>query len=66
MYDKKYCYPDSNVLKNILGLRNEEQYKEEEEFYPLQLRYVLNENPANLEGEACLRQKKIHFRTTLI
>ena len=33
------------------------QYREEEEFYPLQLRYVLNENPANLEGEACLRQK---------
>ena len=33
------------------------QYREEEEFYPLQLRYVLNENPVNLEGEACLWQK---------
>ena len=33
------------------------QYREEEESYPLQLRYVLHENPANLEGEACLRQK---------
>jgi AraC-like DNA-binding protein/predicted GNAT family acetyltransferase len=32
------------------------QYREAEEFYPLQLRYVLNENPANLEGEASLRQ----------
>ncbi len=32
------------------------QYREEEEFYPLQLRYVLNENPANL-GEVCWGQK---------
>lgn len=34
-----------------------DQYRKEEEFYPLQLRYVLNENPAGLEGDACLRQK---------
>ena len=33
------------------------RYREEEKFYPLQLRYVLNENPANLEGEGCLWQK---------
>ncbi len=33
------------------------QYREEGGFYPLQLRYVLNENPANLEGEDCWRQK---------
>jgi AraC-like DNA-binding protein len=33
------------------------RYREDEEFYPLQLRYVLNEKPANLEGEACWRQK---------
>lgn len=33
------------------------QYREEEEFYPLQLRYVLNENPTNLEGESCWQQK---------
>ncbi len=33
------------------------QYREEEEFYPLQLRYVLNEKPANLKGEACWPQK---------
>ena len=32
------------------------RYREEEKFYPLQLRYVLNENPANLE-EGCLWQK---------
>lgn len=33
------------------------QYREEEEFYPLQLRYVLNENPTNLEEESCWQQK---------
>lgn len=33
------------------------QYREEDEFYPLQIRYVLNENLANLEGEVCWRQK---------
>lgn len=33
------------------------RYREEEEFYPLQLRCVLNENPANSEGEVCWRQK---------
>ncbi len=36
------------------------QYREEDEFYPLQLRYVLNENPANLEGEVCWRQKIVY------
>ncbi len=33
------------------------QYREEEEFYPLQLRFILNENPANLEGESGWQQK---------
>ena len=33
------------------------QYREEEEFYPLQLRYVLNGNPTNLERESCWQQK---------
>ncbi len=33
------------------------QYREEEKFYPLQLRYVLHEKPANLEKEACWRQQ---------
>lgn len=33
------------------------QYREEEEFYPLQLRYILNENPAYLEGESGWKQK---------
>lgn len=32
-------------------------FRKKEEFYPLQLRYVLNENPADLEGETCWRQK---------
>ena len=35
------------------------QYREEEEFYPLQLRYVLNENPTNLEEKEW--QEKIVF-----
>lgn len=33
------------------------RYREEEEFYPLQLRYVLNENPENLKGEVCWQQR---------
>lgn len=33
------------------------RYREEGEFYPLQLRYVLHENPANMEEEACWQQK---------
>lgn len=33
------------------------QYREEEEFYPLQLRYILKENPASMEGEDGWRQK---------
>lgn len=37
------------------------QYREEEEFYPLLLRYVLNENPTNLE-KSCWQQK-ITFAT---
>ncbi len=37
------------------------RYREEEEFYPLQLRYVLNENPTNLEEKEW--QDKIVFAT---
>lgn len=33
------------------------QYREEEEFYPLQLRYVLNENPRNFGEEGCWEKK---------
>ena len=33
------------------------QYREEEEFYPLQLRYILKENPANSEGKGGWQQK---------
>ncbi len=33
------------------------RYREEEEFYPLQLRYILKENPTNLEGESNWQQK---------
>ena len=33
------------------------QYREEEEFYPLQLRYILNENPTNVERESGWQQK---------
>ena len=35
------------------------QYRAEEEFYPLQLRYVLNENPTNLDAKEW--QDKIVF-----
>ena len=37
------------------------QYREEEEFYPLQLRYVLNENPTSLKEKNW--QDKIVFAT---
>lgn len=37
------------------------QYREEEEFYPLQLRYVLNESPTYLDGKDW--QDKIVFAT---
>lgn len=33
------------------------RYREKKDFYPLQLRYVLHENPANLEKASCWRQK---------
>lgn len=33
------------------------RYREKKEFYPLQLRYVLHENPANMEEEGCWRHK---------
>ncbi len=53
-YESQQSFTDSfrAMYKNAPN-----QYREEEEFYPLQLRYVLHENPANLEGEACLWQK---------
>lgn len=46
----------SDVFKSIYK-KSPEQYREEEEFYPLQLRYVLNENPINLEEEIHWQQK---------
>ena len=33
------------------------RYREKKEFYPLQLRYVLFENPADMEAETCWRQR---------
>lgn len=38
------------------------QYREDEEFYPLQLRYVLNENPANLDEKQYLEQLQEYIK----
>lgn len=53
-YESQQSFTDSF---RAMYKKTPNQYREEEEFYPLQLRYVLNENPADLEGEACWRQK---------
>lgn len=53
-YESQQSFTDSF---RAMYKKSPKQYRAEEKFYPLQLRYVLNENPANLEGEACWRQK---------
>lgn len=50
----------TNVFKAMYK-KSPNRYREEEEFYPLQLRYVLNENPTNLEEKEW--QDKIVFAT---
>ena len=50
----------SDVFKAMYK-KSPRQYREEEEFYPLQLRYALNENPVNLEKNEW--QDKIIFAT---
>lgn len=51
----------SDIFKAMYK-KSPNQYREEKEFYPLQLRYVLNENPTNVEKENGWQQK-ITFAT---
>ena len=53
-YESQQSFTDSF---RAMYKKTPNQYREKEEFYPLQLRYVLNENPANMEGEACWQQQ---------
>lgn len=53
-YESQQSFTDSF---RTMYKKSPNRYRREEEFYPLQLRYVLHENPANLDGEACLWQK---------
>ncbi|MDE6760496.1 MAG: GNAT family N-acetyltransferase [Lachnospiraceae bacterium] len=50
----------SDIFKAMYK-KSPNQYREEEEFYPLQLRYVLNENPTSLKEKNW--QDKIVFAT---
>lgn len=53
-YESQQSFTDSF---RTMYKKSPNRYRMEKEFYPLQLRYVLHENPANLDGEACLWQK---------
>ena len=53
-YESQQSFTDSF---KAMYKKTPNRYREEEEFYPLQLRYVLHENPADLEGEVCWQQK---------
>ena len=55
-YESQQSFTDSF---SAMYKKSPNRYREEKEFYPLQSRYVLNENPANLEGEVCWREKII-------
>ncbi len=46
----------SDIFKAMYK-KSPNQYREEKEFYPLQLRYVLNENPTNVEKQNGWQQK---------
>lgn len=51
----------SDIFKAMYK-KSPNQYREEKEFYPLQLRYILNENPTNVEKDDGWQQK-ITFAT---
>jgi len=53
-YESRQSFTD---IFRVMYKKPPNQYREEEEFYPLQLKYVLNENLTNLEGESCRKQK---------
>lgn len=57
-YESQQSFTD--VFK-VMYKKTPNQYREEKTFYPLQLKYVLNENPANLDEKEW--QDKIVFAT---
>ena len=57
-YESQQSFTD---IFKAMYKKSPNQYREEEEFYPLQLRYVLNENPTNLDEKEW--QDKIVFAT---
>ncbi len=57
-YESQQSFTD---IFKAMYKKSPNQYRAEGEFYPLQLRYVLNENPANLEEKEW--QDKIAFAT---
>ncbi len=57
-YESQQSFTD---IFKAMYKKSPNQYREEEGFYPLQLRYVLNENPTNLDEKEW--QDKIVFAT---
>lgn len=57
-YESQQSFTD---IFKVKYKKSPNQYREEEEFYPLQLRYVLNENPTNSDEKDL--QNKIVFAT---
>ena len=57
-YESQQSFTD---IFKAMYKKSPNKYRAEEEFYPLQLRYVLNENPTNLEEKEW--QDKIVFAT---
>ena len=57
-YESQQSFTD---IFKAMYKKSPNRYREEEEFYPLQLRYVLNEDPTNLEEKEW--QHKIVFAT---
>lgn len=57
-YESQQSFTD---IFKAMYKKSPKQYREEEEFYPLQLRYVLNENPTDLDEKNW--QDKIVFAT---
>ncbi len=57
-YESQQSFTD---IFKAMYKKSPNQYRKEEKFYPLQLKYILNENPTNLEEKDL--QKKIVFAT---
>lgn len=56
-YESQQAFSD--VFKTMYK-KSPGQYRKDEEFYPLQLRYLLNENPANSEKENDWKQQIVY------